>query len=207
MKKSHIPITLLAATFVLSGITSQAAPLNPTLSFHENGQGLVELPNGVVIPLLGVLAPDPGPGGLSSALTFTAHPGEELFVVGDVIVLDANGNISDVFRFNPGTGSPGGFSQGLVFYSNDQAGLLADMGLPSSFYANAVRIFESSTGPTSYIPTAGQPGFEAGLAVPITYQIFSVADTGSTLSFLIATVLGVALLRLIVDSGESNLGS
>jgi len=43
-------------------------------------------------------------------LTFTAHPAEELFVVGDVLILDANGNISDVFRFNSGTGSPGGFS-------------------------------------------------------------------------------------------------
>jgi hypothetical protein len=128
-------------------------------------------------------------------LTFTAHPGEELFVVGDVLILDAHGNISDVFRFNPGTGSPGALSQGLVFYSNDHGGLLADTGLPTDFYANAVRIFENNSGATIYTPTAGRPGFESGIPVLITYQIFSTPDLGTTLSLFAVALLGLALLR------------
>jgi hypothetical protein len=196
MKKFHISLVLLAVgAFVLSGNTLRAVPSNPTLSFHEDGQGKVELPNGVVISLVGALASDPGPGGLLSALTFTAHPSEALFVVGDVLILDPNGNISDVFRFNPGTGSPGSFSQGLVFYSNDHGGLLADTGLPTDFYANAVRIFENSAGATVYTPTAGQPGFEAGIPFVITYQIFSTPDLGTTLSLFAIALLGLALLR------------
>jgi len=71
---------------------------------------------------------------------------------------------------------------------------LADTGLPADFYANAVRIFENNSGATIYTPTAGQPGFESGIPVLITYQIFSTPDFGTTLSLFAAALLGLALL-------------
>jgi hypothetical protein len=197
MKISRLVTPLLFATvLVFAGTKLLAVPSNPTLSFNEDGKGKVELPNGAVIPLAGALAPDLGPGGLSSALTFTAHPAEELFTVGDVLLLDSSGKVSDVFRFNPGTTSPAGLnSQGLVFYSSDLGGLLADTGLPTDSYANKVTILENEAGPTVYTPTASQPGFEAGIQLPITYQIFSTPDPGSTLSLLAIALCGIGLLR------------
>ena len=78
----------------------------PTFSFHENGQGNLHLPplfGGGVIPLTGVLMSDPGPGGLTSALAFTAHPQVTPFPDGDVVLMDANGHVSDILRFDPAT--------------------------------------------------------------------------------------------------------
>jgi hypothetical protein len=132
MKKSHISVLLAAATLVLSGPTAKAAPIGPTFSFHENGQGTLALPTGVVIPIPGVLTSDSAPGGLSSALAFTTHPQEQFFVTGDVFLLDAHGRISDILRFNPGTISGTVMTQLIFLYSNDSAGLLADTGLPGA---------------------------------------------------------------------------
>lgn len=196
MKISRFPTAFLCATaLALSGVTLHAVPSNPTFSFYENGQGILELPNGVVIPIPGALASDAGPGGLSSALTFTTHPQEEFFVPGDLLLLDANGRISDVLRFNTGTAADVGLTQLLVFYSNDSGGLLADTGLPTAFYPNTFVISEKHSGPTIYTPIAGQPGFEAGFPLPITYQIFSTPDVGSTLSLFGMGVFAIALLR------------
>ncbi len=86
-------------------------------------------------------------------------------------------------------------TQLIFFYSNDSGGLLADTGLPVNFYPNAVTIFENETGPTIYTPVAGQPGFAAGFPLPVTYQIFSTPDMGSTLALLGLAVSGLALLR------------
>lgn len=208
MKKSRISIVLLAAaTFVLSAIFSQAVPLNPTFSFFENGQGKLELPTGAVIPIPGTLTSDPGPGGLSSALTFTTHPQEELFVAGDVILIEPGGAVSDILRFDPGISTPAGLTQRIFFYSVDiSGGLLADTGLPSALYSNNVVIFENHSGPTAYTPTASQPGFEAGFPFPITYQIFSTPDTGSTLMLFGAAFLGLMFLRrkIMADSGKAE---
>jgi hypothetical protein len=197
MKISRLSATLLLATVaVLSLNTLYAVPVNPTLTFQENGQGKVELPNGFMIPLPGVLASDLGPGGLSSALTFTAHPAEENFVVGDVLILDGNGKVSDVLRFNPDPGPGPGLISPILFYSNDSAGLLADTGLPTAFYANNLSISENQSGFTIYTPIAGQPGFEPALgALPVTYQIFSTPDPDSTLSLFGVALCAIGLLR------------
>ncbi len=187
--------SLFATALLLSGPTLLAVP-SVTLSFYETGQATVELPTGLVFPIPSLLAPDPGPGGLSSALTFLPTPALAPFVVGDVILLDANGTISDVFRFNSGTTvTDQGFTSPIVFYSNDSGGLPADTGLPTAFYTNTVTIVESSSGPTIYTPIAGQPGFEAGFPLPVTYQIFSTPDASSTLPLLGMAVVGMALLR------------
>ena len=197
MKILRLSATLLLATVAfLSLNTLYAVPSNPTFTFQENGQGKLELPNGFVIPLPGVLASDPGPGGLSSALTFTAHPQEENFVVGDVLILD-NGKVSDVLRFNPDPGPGPGLTSPILFYSNDLAGgLLADTGLPSAFYPNNVTISENHSGLTIYTPIAGQPGFEPATgALPVTYQILSTPDASSTLSLFAVAICGIALAR------------
>jgi len=180
---------------LLAGTELLAVPSNPTLTFQENGQGKVELPNGVVIPLPGALASDPGPGGLSSALTFTAHPAELNFVVGDVFILDGAGHVSDVLRFNLDPGPGPRLTSPILFYSDDSAGLLADTGLPTAFYDNKVTISENHSGFTIYTPIAGQPGFEPGFPLPITYQIFSTPDAGSSVCLFAVALYGIGLLR------------
>src|SRR5436190_4637684 len=96
MKISRIVLALLFA-FAATANTLRAVTL-PTFSFHENGHGQLELPplfGGVVIPIPGMLMSDPGPGGLMSALAFTAHPQVAPFPEGDVVVMDASGHVSD----------------------------------------------------------------------------------------------------------------
>jgi hypothetical protein len=129
MKISRIVLAVLFA-LAASANTLRAVPSLPTFSFHENGQGKLELPNGFVIPLPGALTADPGPGGLSSALAFTAHPQVNPFPVGDVVLLDASGHVSDILRFDPETNPAPGAPQLIFFYSNDHAGRLADTGFP-----------------------------------------------------------------------------
>src|SRR5260370_13377824 len=76
MKISRIVLAVLFS-LAASANTLRAVPSLPTFSFHENGNGQLELPllfGGGIIPLPGTLMSDPGPGGLASALTFTAHP-------------------------------------------------------------------------------------------------------------------------------------
>ena len=196
MKISRIVLAVLFA-LAASANTLRAVPI-PTFSFHEDGQGKLQLPpsfGGIVIPLTGVLMSDPGPGGLMSALAFTAHPLARAFPEGDVVLTDANGDVSDILRFdleeNPGAGSP----QLIFFYSNDHGGLLADTGLPSSMFSNTVIIQENPTGPTIYTPTEGQPGFSSDSPLGDSFRIFSTPDTGSTLLMLGAAIAGLVFLR------------
>ena len=194
MKISRIVLAVLFA-LAASANTLRAVPSLPTFSFHENGQGQLELPNGVVIPFPGALTTDSGPGGLASALTFTAHPLLNPFPEGDVMLLDASGHVSDILRFNPATTSSSGLTQLIFFYSNDHGGLLADTGLPSLMYDNRVTIQESQSGPTIYTPTAGQPGFSTDSPLGNSFLIFSTPDTGSTLFMLGAATAGLVFLR------------
>jgi hypothetical protein len=191
----------------LSGNTLLAQPTIPTFSFHENGNGQLELPLlfGGVIPLPGTLTSDPGPGGLASALTFTAHPLVNPFPESDLVLLDASGHVSDILRFNPATSSPSGLTQLIFFYSNDHGGLLADTSLPSLMYDNTVTIQESQSGPTTYTPIAGQPGSSSDSPLGDTFHIFSTPDTGSTLLMFGAGVgfLGACPAQ---DFGGSKLG-
>jgi hypothetical protein len=192
-----IPRIVLAVLFALaaSANTLRAVPSLPTFSFHENGQGKLELPpsfGGVVIPLPGALMSDPGPGGLMSALAFTAHPRVNPFPVGDVVLLDAGGQVSDILRFDPA--NPDG-AQLIFFYSNDHGGRLADTGLPSSMFTNTVTIQENPSGPTIYTPVAGQPGFSTDSPLGDSFHIFSAPDTGSTLLMLGTAITGLVFLR------------
>jgi hypothetical protein len=197
MKISRIVLAVLFA-LAASANTLRAVPSLPTFSFHENGNGQLELPllfGGGVIPIPGVLMSDPGPGGLTSALAFTAHPLVAPFPEGDVVLMDANGHVSDILRFNPETNPGPGSPQLIFFYSNDHGGLLADTGLPSSMFSNTVIIQENPSGPTSYTPVAGQPGFSTDSPLGDSFLIFSTPDTGSTLLMLGAATAGFVFLR------------
>src|SRR4029077_12241141 len=105
MKISRIVLAVLFG-LAASASTLRAVPSLPTFSFHENGNGQLELPllfGGGVIPLPGALTSDPGPGGLASALTFTAHPLVNPFPVGDVVLLDAGGHVSELLALHCAT--------------------------------------------------------------------------------------------------------
>jgi len=198
MKISRIVLAVLFALAASANTLRAVPPSLPTFSFHENGNGQLELPllfGGGVIPLPGTLMSDTGPGGLASALTFTAHPLVNPFPEGDVVLLDAGGHVSDILRFNPATSSSSGLTQLIFFYSNDHGGLLADTGLPSGLYDNRVTIQESQSGPTIYTPTAGQPGFSTDSPLGDSFHIFSAPDTGSTLLMLGAAIAGLVFLR------------
>ena len=195
MKISRIVLAVLFA-LAASANTLRAVPV-PTFSFHEDGQGNLHLPplfGGGVIPLTGVLMSDTGPGGLTSALAFTAHPLARAFPEGDVVLMDANGDVSDILRFNPETNPGPGAPQLIFFYSNDHRGLLADTGLPSLMLSNKVTIQENPSGPTIYTPKAGQPGFSSDSALGDSFRIFSTPDTGSTLLMLGAAVAALLIL-------------
>ena len=197
MKISRIVLAVLFA-LAASANTLRAVPSLPTFSFHEDGQGKLQLPpsfGGIVIPLTGVLMSDPGPGGLMSALAFTAHPQAAPFPEGDVVLLDANGHVSDILRFDEATSSPSGLTQLIFFYSNDHGGLLADTGLPSLMLSNTVTIQENPSGPTIYTPAAGQPGLSTDSPLGDSFRIFSTPDTGSTLLMLGAATAGLVFLR------------
>ena len=197
MKISRLVLAVLFA-LAASANTLRAVPSLPTFSFHENGNGKLELPllfGGGVIPIPGTLMSDSGPGGLASALAFTTHPQVNPFPAGDVILLDASGQVSDILRFAPATGSAAPFTQLIFFYSNDDDGLLADTGLPSLLQTNTVTIQENPSGPTIYTPTAGQPGFSTDSPLGDSFRIFSTPDTGSTLLMLGVATVGLVFLR------------
>jgi len=198
MKISRIILAVLFALAASANTLRAVPPSLPTFSFHENGNGQLELPplfGGGVITLTGTLTSDPGPGGLASALAFTAHPQMAPFPEGDVVLMDASGHVSDILRFdletNPGPGSP----QLIFFYSNDHAGRLADTGLPSSMFSNTVTIQENPSGETIYTPLPGQPGFSSDSPLGNSFRIFSTPDTGSTLLMLGAATAGLVFLR------------
>ena len=194
MKISRIVLAVLFA-LAASANTLRAVPSLPTFSFHENGQGKLELPNGFVIPLPGALTSDPGPGGLLSALAFTAHPILNPLVVGDVVLLDGSGHVSDILRFDTATSSASGLTQLIFFYSNDHGGLLADTGFPSLMFNNTVTIQENPSGSTIYTPGEGQPGLSTDSPLGDSFRIFSTPDTGSTLLMLGAATAGLVFLR------------
>ena len=205
MKKFTTFIGAVAAALLFTTTASNATVSAPTFTFNENGVGQLELPNGAVIPLVGTLAADPGPGGLSTALVFTTHPQEgAAFIVGDAFLTGHGGTISDVLRFNPATSSGTGLTQLIFLYSNDAGGLLADVGLPAAFYPNSAAITENENAITTFIPTTGQPGFLPVAPIPITYRIISMPDSGSTLLLLGLALSGLTVARTVTISAVTD---
>jgi hypothetical protein len=195
MKRRSLLAALALATLLLTATGGQALAQFPSqilISVYENGNGTIIGFAGLA-PLPSALLPDPGPGGLPAALTYGLlnPPG---LVAGDLILLEpsSSGLISDIIRFNPNQN--GG---SLVFYSDnaDGADSLADTGFPTALYANNLTVTEVGAegfNGFTYIPTAGQPGFVAGAAVPAAYVIHSdVPEPGPMVLGGVAVLIGL----------------
>ncbi len=170
----------LAGLACSTSVTAQRIPEARTITIDEHGNGFVT-GGGSPIILHGVMSPDPGPGGQSSALTYELPEG--FFVTaGDVFLTDADHDNAtlDVIRFNQPEGL---FPGSIVFYSDasDGADALADSVPIASFYTNTVKSPETGgegANGATYTPipnvnTLGnnQPGFVPGFAV--TYNFIS----------------------------------
>lgn len=195
MKLPRILKSLLLVCVLLAGAnTVRSDELAITITLHENGEGNLQGVDANA-SFAGFLSVDPGPGGLSAALTFDLlnPPG---LVAGDLLLLGDTLAISDVIRFN--TAGVEGFA---VFYSEitSGSGELADTGFPTLNYSNMLTIYEAPSGTTTYTPTAGQPGFVEGARGLVSYVISSseartigVPESGSTI-----LLLGLAICLLI----------
>jgi hypothetical protein len=141
---------------------------------NEAGKGTLTNSAGFSAALPSSMAPDPGPGGLASALTFDLlnPPG---LTSGDVTLseLEESGQVGDLIRFNALSNDSGT----LVFYSAFGGGQLADTGSPLGFYENILNLSEvllpDGGRGAVYTPTEGQPGFVAGAGGPVTYTFES----------------------------------
>ena len=181
----------MAAGFICT--SAKAATLaNPLITVNEAGNGSILFPGSSSASLPGVLAADPGPGGLASALTYNllGPPG---LIAGDVILTDPSTAQSDLIRFNPANADTG-YAASLVFYSIAGGSFLADTGLPSGRYTNLLTFAEvtlpSGAIGLQYTPTSTQPGFVPGFAV--SYDIISDVPEPGSLSFTVTA--GVLLL-------------
>jgi PEP-CTERM motif-containing protein len=205
MTGTNRAVQLLLALALLGCLCSPALAdgVCPSITVDENGNGTLNFTtgggcaSGGIFPMTGVLAPDPGPGGLPSVLTYNLL-GPPSLVAGDVLMTDADcgGCFLDFIRFNPaGTGDPS-YPASLLFYSDNISGAdsLGDTpSPPGAFYPNVVSIPE--VGPEGnngafYTPTAGQPGFVSGFNV--SYHFISDTPEPGTLGLLGIGLLGLA---------------
>jgi hypothetical protein len=193
-------------TFGLSGSTF-AQGFSVTITVDENGHGTLTNTAGFFGTLPFALVPDPGPGGLASTLTYdTLNPPG--LVPGDLLMTDADcgGCFLDVVRFNASSFTGGTGS--LVFYSDNVDGFDALGDTPSpplAFYPNLATIsevtFANGVEGSIYTPVAGQPGFVAGAAGPVTYILISDTPEPSTLLLLSSGLLGaVGVIRRRLSS-------
>ena len=170
LMKNHLATAIVLIGTLAGGVASSQA-FSITTTIDENGNGSLTNTNGFNSSLPFALQNDPGPGGLPQALTYGLlnPPG---LTAGDLALTDVacGGCIMDIIRFNPSE-SIAGTTGALVFYSNN-TGSLADIGLPTAFYATMLSLPEIAGG-AIYTPILGQPGFVANAGGPVTYHITS----------------------------------
>jgi hypothetical protein len=187
----------LVSALLLTSASAQAQ-FSITITLDENCNSSFTNTAGFSSTLPCGFAQDPGPGGLASALTYGLlnPPG---LVAGDLILQEIGGGFtSDIIRFNPGQN--GGSA---VFYSDniDLGTDLADTGFPGALYANNITFTENGVEGVNrfdYTPIAGQPGFVAGSAGPVTYVILSdTPEPASVALFLAGAGFLLARKRLL----------
>jgi len=153
-------------------------------------------------PCSGFLSNDPGPGGLSNALTYTTPAG---LMVGDLVLQEPGGGESDLIRWNDNR---------LVFYSDigdDNADDSADIGLPSARWPNeisatevglditfegpvVVPYSENGTNGFLYTPSSSEPGgntIHSENSQPFYIFISDVPEPGTV------TLVGLGLAGLL----------
>jgi hypothetical protein len=177
MMRTRSLLCLVCALALLGGAVYAQAP---NVVFDENGNGYAQGK-----PLLWGMGPDPGPWGLALALWYRL-PFQP--TVGDVVLTDNTGAISDVVRF--------GEFQTVYFYSDrEDPGIpggdtdLADVGLPAGNWPNHVFVpeqgIEGQDG-AIYAPGQGMPGFyPTAVGGGVVYKIVSdgrVPEPGSLLA-------------------------
>jgi PEP-CTERM motif len=179
-------------------------PFSVTIRVDENGHGLFTNTAGFSGALPFALQNDPGPGGAANVLTYSLlnPPG---LTAGDVL-FDAPGTLEpgitfggDVVRFNPSEICADGSVGCLAFYSDNVDGFdsLADTsGPPGALYANVAHVAEVGVEGNNYAiytPIAGQPGFVAGAAGPVTYVLISDAPEPASLGIFLVGLAGLGL--------------
>lgn len=191
----------LALALAAGPATAAAQALPASFRVDELGNGTLDFGGLGTFQSIGLLMPDPGPGGLASALTYSLL-GPPSLVGGDVLIFEPGSRLfSDVIRFNPDGTAPGSLAS-LVFYSDlpepGEIPPLADVGFPAAFYTNVLSFLEADIGNGEvgliYHPTQGQPGFVDGFDV--TYRIVSDAEAVTAPEPATVALLGGGLLAL-----------
>jgi hypothetical protein len=189
-------IALIGLLFVVFALPARASVVFAAqVAANEFCHGTISTSQGVQPLPCNFDTIDPGPGGAQFDAMFYVLT--TLLVGGDVVLLETDGS-SDLIRFDPADG-------GFFFYSDTDGGFDtdADIGLPTGFNTNLVRIPEVDLGNGGigaiYIPGPGQPGFIASAAGPVAYTFLSDTPEPATWMFALAGASLIAIRKLRIS--------
>ncbi len=203
MPRSHkLLLGIACAMAIVATVPASAyGPSSVFISVDEDGNGFVA---GYSFggALAGVLAPDPGPGGLASVLTYYLPPwlpaGD--LVPGDLLITENGGRLGDVLRFNAFD------TASLLVYSDFVAGgkSLGDTASPPlAFYSTTETVREGdlwadepSPQGVYYTPSPGMPGYFDGFEVQYRFMSDGIPETATWAMMLLGFAgLGYAARR------------